>query len=106
MVTLRRFFANPPYADDLLKMSLTVDNINRTVFATAFPVTINGATGGRPLTEFQSLGLRGRPVGATEWILRIDTENPANRNIDFRKLDDIVLLVSYTYGNAPEFPNF
>lgn len=106
MVTLRRFFANLPYSDDLLKMTHTVDNINRTVFATAFPVTINGATGGRPLGEFQSLGLRGRPVAATEWILRIDTENPANRNIDFRKLNDIVLIFSYTYGNAPEFPNF
>jgi hypothetical protein len=106
MVTLRRFFANPPVADDLLKMTHTVDNLNRTVFATAFPARINGATGGRPLTEFDNLGLRGRPVAATDWILRINTENPANRNIDFTKLKDIVLRFTYTYGNAPEFPGF
>jgi len=103
MVTVRRFFADPPYADDLMKLSFNVDNVNRTVFATAFPVRINGATGGRPLAEFDSLGLRGRPAGTTEWILRINTENPANRNIEFSKLKDIVLKLTYTYGNPPEF---
>lgn len=106
MVTVRRFFANPPYADDLMKLTFNVDNVNRTVFATAFPSRINGATGGRPLAEFESLGLKGRPAGTTEWILRINTENPANRNIDFAKLKDIVLKLTYTYGNPPEFPGF
>lgn len=106
MVTLRRFFAKPPYADDLMKLSFNVDNVDRTVFATAFPAKINGASGGRPLTEFESIGLKGRPVGTTEWILRINTENPANRNIDFTKLKDIVLKFTYTYGNAEEFPGF
>lgn len=106
MVTLRRYWANPPASDDLMKLSFNVDNLDRTVFATAFPVRINGATGGRPLAEFDNAGLAGRPVGTTEWILRINTENPANRNIDFTKLKDIVLRISYTYGNAPEFPGF
>lgn len=106
MVTLRRFFANPPASDDLLKMTHTVDNLNRTVFATAFPAKINGATAGRPLTEFDNLGLKGRPVAATDWILRINTENPANRNINFAKIKDIVLKFTYTYGNPEEFPNF
>ena len=106
MVTLRRYWAAPPAADDLMKLTFNVDNIDRTVFATAFPARINGATGGRPLTEFDSLGLKGRPVGTTEWILRIDTENPANRNINFAKLKDIVLKFTYTYGNPEEFPNF
>lgn len=106
MVTLRRYWANPPAADDLMKLSFNVDNLDRTVFATAFPARINGATGGRPLTEFDNTGLADRPVGTTEWILRINTENPANRNIDFTKLKDIVLRFTYTYGNAPEFPNF
>ncbi len=106
MVTLRRYWAAPPAADDLMKLSFNVDNLDRTVFATAFPVRINGATGGRPLTEFDNAGLADRPVGTTEWILRINTENPANRNIDFTKLKDIVLRFTYTYGNAPEFPNF
>lgn len=106
MVTLRRYWANPPAADDLMKLSFNVDNLDRTVFATAFPARVNGATGGRPLTEFDNAGLAGRPVGTTEWILRINTENPANRNIDFTKLKDIVLRFTYTYGNAPEFPDF
>ncbi|MBL9145363.1 MAG: hypothetical protein JNM99_16920 [Verrucomicrobiaceae bacterium] len=106
MVTLRRYWAAPPAADDLMKLSFNVDNLDRTVFATAFPARINGATGGRPLTEFDNAGLADRPVGTTEWILRINTENPANRNIDFTKLKDIVLRFTYTYGNAPEFPNF
>ena len=106
MVTLRRYWANPPAADDLMKLSFNVDNLDRTVFATAFPVRINGATGGRPLTEFDNAGLLGRPVGTTEWILRINTENPANRNINFTKLKDIVLRFTYTYGNAPEFTGF
>jgi hypothetical protein len=106
MVTLRRFFANPPVSDDLLKMTHTVDNLNRTVFATAFPAKINGATAGRPLTEFDNLGLKGRPVAATDWILRINTENPANRNINFAKIKDIVLKFTYTYGNPEEFTNF
>ena len=106
MVTLRRFFANPPASDDLLKMTHTVDNLNRTVFATAFPAKINGATAGRPLTEFDNLGLKGRPVAATDWILRINTENPANRNINFAKIKDIVLKFTYTYGNPEEFDNF
>jgi hypothetical protein len=106
MITLRRYWANPPASDDLMKLSFNVDNLDRTVFATAFPARINGATGGRPLAEFDNAGLSGRPVGTTEWILRINTENPANRNIDFTKLKDIVLRFTYTYGNAPEFPGF
>ena len=106
MVTLRRYWANPPVADDLMKLSFNVDNLDRTVFASAFPARINGATGGRPMVEFDNAGLADRPVGTTEWILRINTENPANRNIDFTKLKDIVLRFTYTYGNAPEFPGF
>jgi hypothetical protein len=106
MVTLRRYWAAPPAADDLMKLSFNVDNLDRTVFGTAFPVRINGATGGRPLTEFDNVALADRPVGTTEWILRINTENPANRNINFSKLKDIVLRFTYTYGNAPEFPGF
>lgn len=103
MVTLRQFWAAPPAADMLLKMTHSVDNYDRTIFATAFPAKINGATGGRPAIEFDNLGLADRPVGTTEWILRINTENPANRNIDFTKIKDIVLRFTYTYGNAPEF---
>ncbi|MFZ4767340.1 MAG: hypothetical protein ACOYMN_20495, partial [Roseimicrobium sp.] len=59
-----------------------------------------------PLTEFDNAGLLGRPVGTTEWILRINTENPANRNINFAKLKDIVLRFTYTYGNPEEFTGF
>jgi hypothetical protein len=106
MVTLRQFFANPPASDMLMKLTFNVDNLDRTVFATAFPMRINGATGGRPMTEFDNTALADRPVGTTEWILRINTENPANRNINFSKLKDIVLRFTYTYGNAPEFPGF
>jgi hypothetical protein len=45
-------------------------------------------------------------VAATDWILRIDTAKPANRNFDFTKLKDIVVRFTYTYGNPPEFPGF
>jgi hypothetical protein len=62
--------------------------------------------GGRPPAEFEVLGLSGRPVAATDWILRIDTTKPSNRRIDFTKLKDIVIRFTYTYGNPPEFPNF
>jgi hypothetical protein len=105
-VTLRRFFADPPLADDLFKLTFNVDNLNRTAFAVAFPARINGATGGRPLTEFDNLGLANRPVAATTWILRINTESPTNRNINFQKIKDTVVRFTYTYGNPPEFPNF
>lgn len=106
MVTLRRYWASLPQADDLMKLTQNVDNIDRTVFATAFSAKINGATANRPPDQFLSLGLKGRPVAATEWILRINTENPANRNIDFTRIKDIVLKFSYVYGNPPEFPGF
>lgn len=106
MVTLRQFWAAPPAADMLLKMTHNVDNYDRTVFATAFPAKINGATAGRPLTEFDNFGLKDRPVGTTDWVLRINTENPANRNINFAKIKDIVLKFTYTYGNPEEFTGF
>ncbi len=106
MVTVRRYWANPPAADDLMKLTFNVDNIDRTVFSTSFPTRINGATGGRPAAEFDSPGLAGRPLGTTEWILRVDTGNPANRNIDFSKLKDIVLRFTYTYGNPQEYQGF
>ncbi|MBN8460691.1 MAG: hypothetical protein J0M04_22910 [Verrucomicrobia bacterium] len=106
VVSLRRFFANPPTADDLRKLTFNVDDIDRTAFAVAFPARINGATGGRPVTEFDNLGLKNRPVAATNWILRINTGGPTNRNIDFTKIKDIVIRYTYTFGNPEEFPNF
>jgi len=39
-------------------------------------------------------------------VLKLDTENPSNRDVDFGKLKDIVIRFTYTYGNPPEFPNF
>ena len=72
----------------------------------AFPARINGATGGRPLTEFDNLGLANRPIAATNWILRINTDGTTNQQIDFSKIKDIVIRFTYTFGNPPEFPNF
>ncbi len=106
IVSLRRYWAAPPLADDVTKLTFNVDNINRTAFAVAFPARINGATGGRPLTEFDNLGLANRPIAATNWILRINTEGTTNQQIDFTKLKDIVIRFTYTFGNPPEFPNF
>lgn len=106
VVSLRRYWAEPPDADDVMKLTFNADNLDRTAFAIAFPAKVNGATGNRPPTEFINYGLKGRPVAATKWILRINTENPANRNIDFSKIKDIVLRFTYTYGNPPEFPGF
>lgn len=106
MVTLRRFFAEPPWADDLFKMTFNSGRVDRSAFTIKVPARINGAMGGRPPSEFEVLGLSGRPVAATDWILRIDTTKPSNRRIDFTKLKDIVIRFTYTYGNPPEFPNF
>lgn len=106
VVSLRRFFASPPIADDVTKLTQNVDNTQRTAFAIALPAKINGATGGRPLTEFENLGLKNRPVSATNWILQINTEGPTNQNIDFSKIKDIVIRFTYTFGNPEEFPNF
>ena len=106
VVSLRRYWANPPTADDLTRLTFNVDNINRTAFSVAFPARINGATGGRPPAEFDNLGLANRPIAATNWILRINTDNPTNQAIDFSKIKDIVIRYTYTYGNPPEFPNF
>lgn len=105
-VSMRRFFASPPLADDLYRLTFNASDLNRTAFAVAFPCRINGATAGRPLAEFDNLGLADRPVAATKWILRINTENPTNRNINFSKIKDIVLRFTYTYGNPPEFTGF
>lgn len=107
LVSLRRFFAEPPAADDLFKLTFNAgDRIDRSAFTIKVPARINGATGGRPPGEFESPGLAGRPVAATDWILRIDTAKPANRNFDFSRLKDIVIRFTYTYGNPPEFPGF
>lgn len=53
-----------------------------------------------------NFGLANRPVAATDWILRVNTESPTNEKIDFSKIKDIVLRFTYTFGNPPEFPNF
>jgi len=105
-VSLRRYWASLPLADDVMRLRFDVDNPDRSAFAVAFPSRINGANGGRPLTEFDNQGLTGRPVAATRWILRVNTENPTNRKVNFAKLKDIIIRYAYTYGNPAEFPNF
>lgn len=105
--SLRRFFAEPPLADDLRQFDFKIGTrADRTVYGIAVPARINGALGGRPPTEFTVTGLAGRPIAATTWILRIDTGNPSNRDCDFSKLKDIVVRFTYTYGNPPEFVGF
>ena len=79
---------------------------DRTAYEITVPAKINGATGNRPANEFLAYGLQGRPIAATDWILKIDTENPSNKDIDFSKIKDIVVQFTYTYGNPPEFPGF
>ena len=105
-VSLRRFWASPPTADDLMKLTFNAPDLDRTAFAVTFPARINGATGGRPASEFENLGLKDRPVAATNWILSINTEGPTNHNIDFSKVKDILIYFTYTFGNPEEFPNF
>jgi hypothetical protein len=106
MTTLRRFFADPPLADDLFDLTFNLGRADRSAFGVVVPAKINGATGGRPATEFLVMGLKGRPIAATRWVLGIDTSNPSNRDFDYRKLKDIVIRFTYTYGNPPEFPGF
>ena len=79
---------------------------DRTAYGITVPAKINGATENRPAGEFSVYGLKGRPVAATDWRLKIDTENPSNKDIDFDKIKDIVIRFTYTYGNPPEFPGF
>lgn len=107
MASLRRYFAEPPLADDLFNLTFNIGTrADRTAFGIVIPAMINGATGGRPPAEFTVTGLADRPIAATRWVLKIDTENPSNRDIDYAKLKDIVIRFTYTYGNPPEFPNF
>lgn len=107
MASLRRFWAEPPLADDVFNLTFNIGTrADRTAFGIVIPAKINGASGGRPATEFTVAGLAGRPIAATRWVLKIDTENPSNRDIDFSKLKDIIIRFTYTYGNPPEFANF
>ena len=105
-VSIRRFWAEPG-ADDVMKLSHNVGiRADRTAYEITVPSKINGATGNRPAAEFLAYGLQGRPVAATDWVLKIDTDNPSNKDIDFSKIKDIVIRFTYTYGNPPEFPGF
>ena len=106
MVTLRRFWAEPPLADDLFNLTFNVGRADRSAFGIVVPAKINGATGGRPASEFIANGLANRPIAATRWIFTIDTGNPSNNTVDFSKLKDIIIRFTYTYGNPEEFPNF
>ncbi len=107
LVSIRRFWAEPPLADDLMHLTFNVGaRSDRTAYGITVPAKINGATGNRPAGEFSVYGLKGRPVAATDWRLKIDTENPSNKDIDFDKIKDIVIRFTYTYGNPPEFPGF
>ncbi|MGO8926299.1 MAG: PKD domain-containing protein [Limisphaerales bacterium] len=106
MASLRTFWANPPEADQLFKLTFDVGNPNRTAFGIIVPADINGATGGLPASEFINTGLADRPIAATGWILTIDTSDPYNASIDFTKLQDIIIRFTYTYGNPPEFSGF
>lgn len=106
ITSLRRFFAEPPAADDLFKLTFNPGRIDRSAFTIKVPCRINGAMGGRPASEFEVLGLADRPMAATDWILRIDTSKPSNQSINFNRLKDIIITFTYTYGNPPEFPNF
>jgi len=31
---------------------------------------------------------------------------PSDKDIDFTKLQDIIIIFTYTHGNSPECPNF
>ncbi len=106
MTTLRRFWAEPPLADDLFNLTFNVGRADRSAFGIVVPAKINGANGGRPASEFIATGLADRPIAATRWLLTLDTGNPSNRDLNFSKLKDIVIRFTYTYGNPPEFPNF
>jgi hypothetical protein len=106
MATLRRFWADPPGADDLFNLTFNPGRIDRSAFSIKVPARINGAMGGRPATEFEAAGLADRPIAATRWRFAIDTSKPANRALDFGKLKDIVIRFTYTYGNPPEFTGF
>jgi len=103
--SLRTYWANPPFADQLFNLTFNVGNPDRTAFGVIVPADINGATGGRPASEFINTGLADRPIAATHWILTIDTSDPSNQSLDFSKLDDIIIRFTYTYGNPPQlFP--
>jgi hypothetical protein len=106
MASLRTFWADPPAADQLFKLTFDVGNPDRTAFGIIVPADINGATGGRPPAEFINTRLADRPIAATQWILTIDTSDPSNAGIDFTKLQDIIIRFTYTYGNPPEFSGF
>lgn len=106
-VSFRTFFARPPSEDDTVQFAFNSgDRPERSIFNITVPCRINDGTGGRPPSEFDSLGLRGRPVAASQWKMVFDTSNPYNHKLDFSKIKDIYVRFTYTYGNPEEFPGF
>ena len=105
--SLRTYWADPPEEDQFFYRTFNLGTRSeRSAYGIVLPARINGATGGRPPAEFIVPGLAGRPIAATQWVLKIDTANPVNRDIDFSRLKDIVIRFTYTYGNPPEFTGF
>jgi len=107
LARLRTYWADPPEEDQFFYRTFNLGTRSeRSAYGIVLPARINGATGGRPPAEFIVPGLAGRPIAATQWVLKIDTANPVNRDIDFSRLKDIVIRFTYTYGNPPEFTGF
>ena len=107
LARLRTYWADPPEEDQFFYRTFNLGTRSeRSAYGIVLPARINGATAGRPPAEFIVPGLAGRPIAATQWVLKIDTANPVNRDIDFSRLKDIVIRFTYTYGNPPEFTGF
>jgi len=106
-VSFRTFFARPPSEHDTTQFAFNSrDRPEPSIFNITVPCRINDGTGGRPSSEFDSLGLRGRPVAASQWKMVFDTSNPYNGKLDSSRIKDIYIRFTYTYGNPEEFPGF
>ncbi len=103
LARLRTYWADPPLDDAFFYRTFNLGSREeRSAYGIVVPARINGATAGRPPSEFTVAGLAGRPIAASQWVLKIDTANPVNRDMNFDRLKDIVIRFTYTYGNPPE----
>jgi hypothetical protein len=103
LARLRTYWADPPLDDAFFYRTFNLGSrAERSAYGIVVPARINGATAGRPPSEFTVAGLAGRPIAASQWVLKIDTANPVNRDVNFDRLKDIVIRFTYTYGNPPE----
>lgn len=101
--TIRTYWADP-YAgqDDFVFYAIQgTERPERSIYTATMLSMVNDETGIHGPGEFWSSQLAGRSPATTKWKLVIDSSEYENRNIDFTKLEDIIIYFVYSEGNPP-----